>query len=75
MVKLALLCVLVCGAFAQWKAIDTDLETFDTGIDFTSDLVGYTAGDDSTGPDVYQTTDGLLALLLLLQRPPSASRI
>eukprot|EP00042_Codosiga_hollandica_P002760 m.12288 g.12288 ORF g.12288 m.12288 type:complete len:448 (-) comp17397_c0_seq1:85-1428(-) len=50
--------LLAAGALAQWKAIDTDLETFDTGIDFASDLVGFTAGDDGSGPSIYKTIDG-----------------
>ncbi len=53
------LALLACAVFADWKAIDTNLETFDTGVDFSSDLVGYTAGDDGSGPAVYKTVDGL----------------
>ena len=60
--QLVALCVamLACAVSAQWKPLTTDLETFDTGVDFSSDLVGYTAGDAGSGPEVYQTTDGLL---------------
>ena len=53
----AVACTLAVAS-AQWKVLTTNLEVFDTGIDFVSDTTGYTAGDAGTGPDVYITTDG-----------------
>jgi hypothetical protein len=57
----------VASAAANWKVLTTNLETFDTGVSFISNNVGYTAGDaNGAGPDVYKTVDGLSTYHLLL---------
>ena len=62
MMKLVACLALVAAvaSAANWKVLTTNLETFDTGVSFISNNVGYTAGDaNGAGPDVYKTVDGL----------------
>eukprot|EP00567_Pseudictyota_dubia_P005918 CAMPEP_0197455168 /NCGR_PEP_ID=MMETSP1175-20131217/40067_1 /TAXON_ID=1003142 /ORGANISM="Triceratium dubium, Strain CCMP147" /LENGTH=300 /DNA_ID=CAMNT_0042988955 /DNA_START=8 /DNA_END=906 /DNA_ORIENTATION=+ len=59
-----LLCVAVAVAplaahAGTWKLLDSDLDTTDIGIAFTSSSLGYAAGDDNgQGPVILKTTNG-----------------
>jgi len=57
LVGLASLAVAVSAA--EWKIIDSDIATIDTGLAFTSDTVGYTGGAaNGVGPEIFKTVDG-----------------
>jgi len=52
-------CVAAAVSAAEWKIIDSNIATIDTGLAFTSDTVGYTGGAaNGVGPEIFKTVDG-----------------
>lgn len=51
--------VAVASAAPAWKIIDSDIATIDTGLAFTTDLIGYSGGaSNGVGPAIFKTVDG-----------------
>lgn len=57
-VALSLLAAVASGA-PTWHVVDSDIATVDTGLGFTSDLIGYTGGAaNGAGPEIFKTVNG-----------------